>query len=248
MKQDRGNRRLPLVSLWIWLCMVFALVASGTTVHAIELGESGINVHLPDRGWKVDTREDAAIEVWHFRAKAWDPLPKESGMIAVTISFLSYDPLKGQSLEAMQQKSADSVAGTLLKQVTRRSPFAMQSGRFEVAGEDVDGHIDLRAGDLLPVSGRSVIIRTPDGLALISAFSLLPSNQDPFAALFGPTGFVSFEGPGSELFTRSAAATPEETLRAPRDNQPPTDESHDTKDSAETEMQDLLKEMQKGFE
>lgn len=240
MKQYFRSLVLAAVAVLAW-----TLMSGWSQVGAIELGTSGIGVHLPERGWKVDTREDAAIEVWHFRAKSWDPVPKESGLIAVTVSFLGYDPLKGESLDAMQRKSADIVADGFLKQVTRRAPFAMQSGRFEVAGEDVDGHIDLRAGGLLPVSGRSVIIRTPDGLALISAFSLLPADQDPFAALFGPSGFVSFDGPGSDLFSKTEP--PSSAAAPPPGDAPDTREKNTDKD-AEKDMQDLLQEMQKGFE
>lgn len=243
-------RQMAIVAL---AGLAWALMAGWSQVGAIELGTSGIGVHLPERGWKVDTREDAAIEVWHFRAKSWDPVPKESGLIAVTVSFLGYDPLKGDHLDAMQRKSADIVADGFLKQVTRRSPFAMQSGRFEVAGEDVDGHIDLRAGGLLPVSGRTLIIRTPDGLALISAFSLLPSDQDPFAALFGPSGFVSFEGPGADLFSKteppsSAAAPPPVDAPDTSAEKPDTSAEKNVDKDADKDMQDLLQEMQKGFE
>ncbi|WP_319496880.1 hypothetical protein [uncultured Cohaesibacter sp.] len=200
MRNSHGWPDVSLAKAAAGLWFLFLLLVFCLPVQAIELGRSGILVNPPDRGWKVESQRDANIEVWHLRAKDWDPVPRESGLIAVTISFLDSDPLNGAPLNGMMKKASSLMLDKFLTDVADVRPLRVQSGRFEVAKEDYVGALDLKSAGKKPVSARFMVVRCREGFVMLTAFSLLPLDDEPFAGLLGKGGMLVFDGPGSGIF------------------------------------------------
>lgn len=200
MRNSHGWPDVSLARAAAGLWFFFLLLVFCLPVRAIELGRSGILVNPPDRGWKVESQRDANIEVWHLRAKDWDPVPRESGLIAVTISFLDSDPLNGAPLDGMMKQASSLMLGKFLSDVSDVRPLKVQSGRFEVAKEDYVGALDLKSAGKKPVSARFMVVRCREGVVMLTAFSLLSLDDEPFAALLGKGGMLVFDGPGSGIF------------------------------------------------
>lgn len=52
-----------------WMTLIAAaLLPLGAL--ALDLGQSGIALYPPARGWKLEQRHDAAIEGWHLRPRS----------------------------------------------------------------------------------------------------------------------------------------------------------------------------------
>lgn len=200
-----------------------ALVPLGAV--ALDLGRSGISLNPPARGWKLEQHYDAAIQVWHLRAEQWQPPSPHSGLIAVTVSTLDGDPWPDPS--ALRDAAARALRDDLLGEVSQDAPFELTSGRFHVAGEDFFGMIGLGEAPAMPISARLLVIRTGDGALLITAFSVLPAEQAPFAGLFGADGILTATGPGAEALNG-----------APQGLDPVADPA----------IRDLLEQMQGGFD
>ena len=214
------------------LLLVLGLVAGAA--NAMDLGKTGIGLNPPARGWKLEDHDDAALKVWHLRADTWDPAPKESGLISVTVTFLDGDPWP--DIAPMRDQAADIVAGQLMSAVTARTPFELVSGRFEIAGADFEGGLDLVSEGDKPVSARLLLIRTRSGFLMITAFSVLPMSEKPFSALFGETGILTAYGPGSAGLNGAPAAA---EAAAPAPAAPAANPAA---------IEDLLKQMQQQFQ
>lgn len=192
-----------------------ALMLGAGAAAAFEIGKTGISLNFPETGWKVEDHDDAAIKVWHLRANSWDPVPGPSGLIAVTLSHLDGDPWP--DIAGLRDAAAGVVADSLMTGVARRAPYEIAAGRYQVAGADLEGALDMGAADF-PISARVLVIRTGQGALLITAFSKLSAPERPFAGLFGADGILTAHGPGAEALNgtpQPAAApapqTPEET-------------------------------------
>ncbi|MBU4529573.1 MAG: hypothetical protein KUA43_10710 [Hoeflea sp.] len=223
-------RSNPGVRGLLLLLLLFHFSGSGAV--ALDLGKSGIGLNPPAQGWKLEEHDDAALKVWHLRAETWDPAPKESGLIAVTVTFLDGDPWP--DIGAMRDRAADIVAGQLMTAVVARTPFELVAGRFEIAGADFEGGLDLVSEGNKPVSARLLLIRTRSGFLMITAFSVLPLSEKPFTALFGETGILTAYGPGAEGLNATPVRA-EATEPAPRAADPAA-------------IEDLLRQMQQQFQ
>ena len=202
---------------------------------AFDLGRSGISLNPPARGWKVEQHHDAAIEVWHLRAEQWQPPSPQSGLIAVTVSTLEGDPWPDPA--ALRDAAARTLRDEMLGEVRQDTPFDLTAGRFHIAGEDLFGMIGLGEAPAMPISARLLVIRTGDGALLITAFSVLPVDQAPFAGLFGADGILTATGPGAEALNGAPSGPPAQTA-APQGLDPVADPA----------IRDLLEQMQGGFD
>jgi hypothetical protein len=212
------------------LAIIFLATLLPVTAAAFDLGRSGVSLNVPERGWKVEKFADAAIEVWHLRSEQWHPPTAQSGLIAVTISTLEGDPWP--DVAALRDSAAQLLRMEILSDLSRDTPFELASGRFQIAGEDFSGAIGLGEGLKTPVSARVLAIRTGDGALLVTAFSVLRDDQEPFRGLFGPQGILTAKGPGSEALN----GVPLPSL------QPPA-----AQPQAEPSVRDLLEQMQDSF-
>ncbi|WP_346913384.1 hypothetical protein [uncultured Roseibium sp.] len=218
------------------------VIAMTTPVAALDLGKSGVSIDFPARGWKVEDHDDAAMKIWHLRAETWDPIPEESGMIAITVTYLDGDPWP--DIAALRDKAAEVISDNMLVDVTEKAPFETGSGRYQIAGADFAGSLDMMAEGKKPVSARLVVIRTGTSSLLVTAFSLRPLTDQPFAALFGPGAILSASGPGASALNTLGAT---ETTPAVSPEAAPPAETVPAADGTSPNVNDLLKDMQQEF-
>lgn len=218
------------------------LVLAGSPALALDLGRTGISLNPPTQGWKVEQHRDAAVEVWHLRAESWDR-PPPSGLIAVTVSMLDGDPWPDPG--AVRDAAAATLREGMLDDITAATPFALDAGRFQIAGEDAVGALPLGQAGPVPAHARLLVIRTGSGALLVTAFAIGP-EADRFAGLFGPEGMLTAHGPGSEALNGTAPPAPPPAPAAAPVAAPPA--APVAPSASDPGLDALLKNMQGSFE